>query len=302
MKNRVASLVTVLSLAFIVGCGSNKQDRVVPSSAEADPVANIDAPPAATSETAPAATTKPPFEYKVIENTESVGDFGPQVVMLLETTNDVAKKATEEDLRKLWDYLAPTIGDRRAGIRIRTSVPGVFPWGIISRYRDINDGKWVFKVVRNEFGIDAEPYFFVNKIDRSVLNQRGMVLTLPVVNRVVEHVKRHGWDVKIRKEDFVSAEVSAGAKSATLTMTPEHLSFDGYRLDDLTFVDTAVSILDELGIGEQVKAKLQSVIGSPEYLRADSGEQARWTWTIREYEVDYCHYDKIDELYVSYYK
>lgn len=151
------------------------------------------------------ATVKSPFEYKILETDEKPHFMGPQVALTIETSNDVAKAASEDDLRQFWEYIAPTLGNRRVFIWLSTPVPGVMPWGGITRVNDF-DGNWKLDIDLNEFGVDADPYYFVDKIDRTKPNQGAMILTLPVVNKIIERLKRDGWTIKERQEDFVSAE------------------------------------------------------------------------------------------------
>lgn len=269
----VFSLVT-----SIAGCGGPQQ-------------------PVASSLPAPQ-VVKSPIEYQILETDETPHNMGPQVVLTVETTNDVAKKSTRDDLIQFWKSIRPTLGNRRVFIYLKTPVPGVDPWGVITRLN--LTGKWQVEVTRNEYGIDAEPYYFVDKIDRSKPNQGAMILTLPVVNRIIERLTRARWKVMERQEDFLSAESGKPFDSFTLTMTPESMSLDATGKDVVAFTDTVVSIVDEFGISEEVKTKLQSVFGSPEYVRAIPGEPAPWQWTIGDYFVTYYHVADLDQLDVDY--
>jgi hypothetical protein len=170
--------------------------------------------------------------------------MGPQTVLELETTNEVAKQANEGDLRTLWEYLSPKLGNRRVFIRLSTPVPGVSPWGIISRINDF-DGKWNLTINYNERGVDAAPYHFVDRIDRTKTNQRMMIVTLPVVNKIIERLTRDGWTIRRRTEDFVSAEKDTkGYGGLSLTMTPEGIDLDSHRRDHIETFDT-INLLTE---------------------------------------------------------
>ncbi|MHB0961387.1 MAG: hypothetical protein ACYC0X_34420 [Pirellulaceae bacterium] len=74
-----------------------------------------------------------PFAYRVISIEEVPHTWGPQLNIDLETTVEVAKQATEADLQTLWQQIEPSLGNRRVFFLFRTDVPGVDPWGIISR-------------------------------------------------------------------------------------------------------------------------------------------------------------------------
>jgi len=225
-------------------------------------------------------------------------DWGPQVVVNLETTNDVAKKATEDDLRELWRQLAPTLGDRRVFLRLKTPVPGAAPWAVITRLN--MDGEWEVDITIHEYGIDAEPYCFVNQIDRAVPNEAAMIVTLPAVNWLNEELVRLGWEVKLRKEDFFKAELRSLIQSVSVTLTPEEIYIYAFRAEGNTFIDTVDLIFSEFGIAHEVKNKLYSVIGGPEYLRVAPGEPARWSWKIGEIRVTYIRLPGIDDISAIY--
>src|SRR4051812_2181999 len=82
------------------------------------------------------AAAKSPFEYRIVEKDDSPHSAGAQSVLMVETTNEVAKKASEDDLRRFWQHISPTLGDVRVLIRLRTPVPGALPWGIVKRIRE----------------------------------------------------------------------------------------------------------------------------------------------------------------------
>ena len=163
-------------------------------------------------------------------------------------------------------------------------------------------GKWAVEIHKYDYGVDAQPYCFMDKIDRSVENQRTMILTLPVVNRIVEQVKRRGWTVTERTVNSVSAEDGMGIGATEVSLTPDYLEFYANTVDDLEFIDTAVFILDELGIGEQVKHELQSVIGSPDYMRAAVEKSAEWKWWFGPIAVSYSHFGNSDKLWAEYHQ
>ncbi len=231
---------------------------------------------------------KAPFEFKIVKTDETPHDMGPQVVVRVETTNEVAKQATTDDLKQLWRHIGPGLGDRRVFIQLDTGVPGASLWGLVSRYN--LTGKWVVKVEKFETGIDAEPYYFADKIDRSKPNQGAMILTLPVVNQIVDRLKRVGWTQKARSESLVNLELpAAGRESFDVTLTPEGINLHAYDKDDTAIFDAVDVLTEEIGIGNEIKRKMQSVIGSPEYFRGTDNGVAVWHWTIGDYDVSYYH-------------
>src|SRR6056297_2806761 len=55
-----------------------------------------------------------PFECKMISKEEMMHTWGPQVVVELETSKDVAKaNCTEDDLQRFWEHVGPALGNRR---------------------------------------------------------------------------------------------------------------------------------------------------------------------------------------------
>lgn len=288
MNRYVAVGIATLFGSALMGCGNAQNQPPPTDSRNADPSATAqgDQPPNA------------PFEYKLVSKEEMMHTWGPQVVVNLETTNEVARNATKDDLRELWQQLAPTLGDRRVFLYINTPVPGASPWAVISRIK--TDDEWKLDMQTHEYGIDAEPYQFVNEIDRSVQNQRAMIVTLPMVNRLNEQLVRRGWTVKERQEDFYSAESKTGIQSVSVTLTPEGIDIYTFGAHGNTFADAVDLVFTDLGIADELKKQLYSVIGSPEYLRVAPGEPARWTWTFGEIEVTYIRLPRIDNLSAGY--
>ena len=277
-----------LLVAILVGCGS-EQDAPFDS-------ANQDVAPSTTA--GPHAGREAPFEYKLISKEEMTHTWGPQVVVKLETTTEVAKNATKDDLRELWQQMAPTLGDRRVFLYIETPIPGASPWAVISRIN--TDGTWKVDITIYEYAIDAEPHYFVNQIDRSVESQSAMIVTLPMLNRLNEQLVRRGRNVEHRQEDFYSARWEEGIQSASVTVMPEGIDLNVLLADGNTFPDTVDIVFAELGIADEVKKNLYSVIGSPKYMRVAPGEPAQWSWTIDGIEVTYLRLPKIDQLMSEY--
>lgn len=230
-----------------------------------------------------------PFEFAVIDVDERRHTCGPQVVIDLQTTNEIAKGVSEQDLRDFWKSIEPAVGERRLWVYLRTDVPGAIPYGSIRRIRSgafAMEGPWKigFDISVSEFSIDSAPYYFVNKIDRSVDGQACMIVTLPMVNRLNELLLLRGWTVKSRKVDHYSAEHAASKVSVTLS--PETLDVTTFGGESIEFTDTVYAAFSELGIAEQVKAKLHSVVGSPEYLDVTKPAK-RWTWKIGQFDIVY---------------
>jgi len=245
-----------------------------------------------------------PFDYRTISKKQK-DTWGHLVTLELETTNEVAKKATEDDLRRLWQHIEPSLGDRCAvNVSLRTPVPEASPWALINRLNTKMDhsGEWKvsIEIYKNCWTIDAVPFCFFNQIDRSVQGQKMMIVTLPVVNRVNEQLIRRGWQVEDRSERrFCARSNGVGHQSVSVTLTPESVSINVTTFslaEGNTFMDTVDIVFGELGIADELKDRLYSVIGSPEYLRAASGEHASWTFRIGEIRVMYIRLNGIDDL------
>lgn len=244
--------------------------------------------PQQTATAPPVTAARAPFEYQIVSRDEKPHDWGPQVVLRLQTTNEVAKAATEADLKQLWQHLSPELGDRRVFIQLDTGVPGASLWGLISRVNLGNE--WKVKCEKIETGIDAEPYYFVEKIDRTKPNQGVMVLTLPLVNKIIERLKLAGWTEKHRSESLVGLELAGvGRESFEVSLTPNYIDLHAYDKDETAIFGALALLTQELGIGDEIKRKMQSVIGSPEYFRGNGNGVAVWHWTIDDYDVSYYH-------------
>jgi len=261
-------------------------------------------PPAVNNPQPATTTTQAPFAYEIVNRDETRHTMGPQVVLRLQTTNEVAKAATEDDLRQLWQHLEPELGDGRVFIQLDAGVPGASLWGLISR---INFGNgWEVKYEIFETGIDADPYYFVDKIDRTKPNQGAMILTLPLVNKIIERLKLAGWTEKHRSESLVGLELQgAGRELFDVTLTPEGINLHAWHKDDSEIFAAVELLTQELGIGGEIKRTMQSVIGSPEYFRGTNNGVAVWHWSIRGFDVSYYHTERgpkksIDNIDIGY--
>ncbi len=119
---------------------------------------------------------------------------------------------------------------------------------------------------------------------------RLMAGELPVTNRTTVAQLVDQFLVVVREKKSASS----------LKLTPDQLTFNAFPMDDVEFVDTAEELMDEWLIGKQVKAKLQSVVGNPKYIEANTTGTAEWRWTIGQLEVTYTHFLRQDELHAEY--
>jgi hypothetical protein len=240
-----------------------------------------------------AQAVKAPFEYRITEKREN--KLEPEVVLNIETTNDAAKKATEEDLRQFWQYIGADLGDRSVFIAIKSDVPGATAWGVINHLK--RNSEWEVKVEKHEWGVDAEPHFFPDKIDP---NNPDVILTLSVTNRIVERLQRVGLKVKRRSDDIIELDLETG--SLPVVLSPESISVVVHNRDDATLFSLIETLTKELEIADDIKEKLQSVIGSPGYIHGNSKGKgvSVWNWTIDNYDVVYYHTEPgADDLYIT---
>ena len=135
MDRQATVAIVVFLMAFLIGCGREPLE----ASRRSQPDAKQDA----------------PFEYRLVSIEEVMHNWGPQVVVNLETTNEVARNVTKEDLHELWQHLLPTLGDSRVFVYLKTPVPGAMPWALISRIRtDAFQGDWKVDIHVFEYAID----------------------------------------------------------------------------------------------------------------------------------------------------
>lgn len=251
-----------------------------------------------------------PFEYTVVSKEEKkyswFGADWSNVVVKLETTQEVANKATEGDLRQLWKHMAPTLGNHNVYVYIRTRVPGVDPWARITRVLNMSivDGEWKaewkFETVVNESAIDEDPFYFVDEIDHRIEYQRRWFVSLPMVNRLNEELVRRGWKVKHRSENLYVVERAGMIQpEVSVTLGPDMVDIEARDAGGNSFLDTVELVFGELGIADEVKKRLYSVIGSPKYLRVAQDKPSSWpvwSWTIGDIEVTYMRFPKKDSL------
>ena len=276
-RSMVGSFAAVI---FFAGCGADQSPQPPPNAAQPAPL-----------------SSKAPFKYRIIKQDDSPDGVEPRVFLLVETPLNVAKKATTEDLQQLWRHIEPTIADDcRVLIKLATDVPGTSLWGNITRLN--RAGVWEVTAEKFKGEIEEVPYYFVDKIDRTKPNQGMMILTLPLANQIVERLKRSGWTQSYRSEDLVKLEQRAtGMGSFDVTLSPEGITLQAWDKDDSAIFDAIELLTEEIGIGDAIKLKMQTVVGSPEYFRGTSNGVATWYWTIGVYEVSYLHKEPgIDDI------
>ncbi len=305
----IVVVVTVCAVAFGMLWGQGK-DAPRDSGTQRVTV-DIHLPDARESTTAKPATTaaaawSPPFEYEVVKH-DTAHKFGPasalQHSFRVETTVDVAKLATESDLREIWqnDFAAKAGENTWAFVDFYVPTPGAGPWANINRLPDgeysIKPTSWRMGFCINDYNIDPEPNHFVERIDRSVSWQQAMVVDLPAANRIRERLTQAGFETSSHTVSQLSLDLPPTAMNVLLTPDGINVSnlwrrnVDNERL----FWSTCETVLSEIEIWNQVRQRSQAIIGSPEYFKGDS-----WNWEIGDYEVRYLHSDTMDDLDVMF--
>jgi hypothetical protein len=291
---RRSVVVSVLVVLTAAACGHRRD--TAPQATESEPPVSQNAEDLLRSVGAAA----DPFAFKVLSVEHIQHTWGPQVNIELETTLDDAKKATEQDLRTLWDRIKPALSDRRVFLRVTTDVPGAMPWGVVTRIFD--DGKPQESLQVLAMGLDAVPYCFVEKIDRTKDGQRMMLVTLPMVNRIHADLTRRGFKLKERAEDFYSTELKeAGSiRNLSVTITPESIKIMAFRRPDTDLMDVADVVFGQLGMADQLRGKLNTVVGGPEYMRA-TDDAATWDWRFGHTSVTFVHRENSMDSITAYY-
>lgn len=238
-----------------------------------------------------------PFECTLTEATSHTGWF--KFVITLETTDAVAEEATPDDLRELWDVLEPCMHGNRVLVSLEMQKPGADAWGTLEGVKRENG--WEVDASISEFAINAPSYHFVNNIDRSVDGQQCMIVTLPMVNRISRRLDQLGWTIKHRTERHFNAKPDTPGLSLSVTLTPESASVAQWTPNDVNgFLQISQIVSTELGISTALDEKLNSVIGSPKYYRANNGDFVRWTWILNGLEARYNHSSSLDTLDITY--
>lgn len=252
----------------------------------------------------------PPFAYELVKHEEKEKLRRPLHVFEFRTTVAEAKKATKEALLDIWENDLATKVPSETYVYASFSVPtiGATSWGMIDRLPEEMfdfDSGWKVEVMINEYAVDPDPHHFVAEIDRNVTWQKTMAVSLPVANEIIESVSRFGFNVDTREVDFIAMRRNVGRSD--IEITPNALTITG-RLSlipgsEKEFWSTVEAALRPLGLWEETRRKVRTVVGSPGYLAAEekaaNGFQEQWE--IEDFTVSFSHHTKTWNVIRIYY-
>ncbi len=234
----------------------------------------------------PTQTTPAPFEYELQKRDESRHTFGPQTVLIIEVKKEVAKKASEQDVKQFWKHISPGINTDRAFVKIFPDIPGASAWVVISRL--MNDyGGWEVTYNTAEWVLDLEPFYFLNEEDAKTKYEGQRFVSLEYVNTLHEKLVRMGWTIDHRSETLFIAELRNGLSAQRITAGPESLEVSIDNLDFTYLFDCIDLTYAEYGIHESIKMELKSFIGSPEQLNVGPGKISSHYFEVGNYEISY---------------
>ena len=119
-----------------------------------------------------------------------------------------------------------------------------------------------------------------------------------MVNKIVNGATQYHWEVTRRSANsvyFDSRQSPPGAFKDSMNLDPQAWDIETYDGDVPRFVrlvESSLAYLDH-DLSNNVVGKLNSVIGSQEYL---NGDKTHWTWMIGRLEVTYFHFDTQDDI------
>jgi hypothetical protein len=142
------------------------------------------------------------------------------------------------------------------------------------------------------------PWYFPDRIDPKTKWHELVWLTLPMANKIVNGATQFHWEVTNRSANevyFDSKQGPQGAMKDDMYLSPQAWDITTYDGDVSRFVRLVESSLNHLDyeLAQHIVGKLNSVIGSQEYL---NGDKTYWIWMLDRLEVSYHHYDSQDEM------
>jgi len=169
----------------------------------------------------------PPFEYTILKE-KSGNSWGADFHSFdIETSVAAAKNATESDVRSIWENdLAKRIKDKsKAFARFFVDTPGASPWAVISKTPEElfkPDTKWNTTYSISDWERDPDPHYFVASIDRNILWQKGMIISLPAANDIVADLDLAGFSLEHRSVSLIT--LSNKNLRLDITVTPESIN------------------------------------------------------------------------------
>jgi hypothetical protein len=291
----IAGSVALIAVVTSVGAFALSKGEPAPAKVEAA----VDEPlfkpePIAANESDPIKEFSKPFEFKILSEEWSDGFDGKAVRVAAEVADDVAPNVTKADLESLVPSLMEKYGGAPFQVLFYTKTPLINAWGAIN-YTPEPMGKGAECQIL-DFALEFGPWYFPDKIDRDTKWHELVWITLPMANKIVNGATQYHWEVASRSANdvyFDSEERPFGAMKDTMRLSPQTWEICTYDGDVPRFVRLVESSLNHLDydLSQDIVGKLNSVIGSQEYLH---GDKTNWTWMIGRREVSYNHFDKND--------
>ncbi len=238
-----------------------------------------------------------PFEYKILNEEWCDTIVGRAVIVEIEVIDEVAPTVTEADLESLVPVFMEKYNGGSFRIVFYAETPLIQPWGVINHTPHNTLGETLSCNIY-EYAFEFGPWYFPEKIDPNEEWHELVWLTLPMVNKIVNNATQYEWDIKSRSANdvyFKPKRSTLGSLDDGMSLDPQTWEISSYDGDVPGFVRLVESSLNYLDydLSQNVVGKLNSVIGSQEYLR---GDKHFWTWKIDRREVTFNHFDSQDSL------
>lgn len=248
-------------------------------------------------EAKPAPLGPAPFQYKILSEEWHDAFVGKAVTVEAQVPDDVAPKVTKEDLESLVPVFMEKYNGQTFKVLFYTETPLVQAWGLINHIPYTTVGEKVECSIR-DFAFEFGPWYFPDRIDLNTEWHQLVWLTLPVVNKIVNGATQFEWEVTSRSANtvyFESKSAAPGQLKDTMYLSPQTWDITTHDGDVPRFVRLVESSLGyfDFEFAEQIIGKLNSVIGSQEYL---SGDKTFWEWKVDRLEVTYHHFRESDSI------
>lgn len=239
--------------------------------------------------TKPIPAERLPFAFRVTSEEWRDAINRRHVTVEAMVDEDVAPKVKQADLESLVPYFIEKYEGASFKVLFETKTPLSNPWGIISYNTNFEPPQISCKILKYAF--EDGPWYFPEHIDPNTEWHGRVWLTLPKVNKIVNGAAEYYWKVTYRSANdvhFESAHHPRGTIRDTMTLSPQTWEISTYDGDVPRFVrlvETTVNHLD-LEMSKTIIERLNSVIGSQEYLR---GDKRFWTWMLGSLELTFYH-------------
>lgn len=242
----------------------------------------------------PIASPPAPFAFRVVDRDTAPHTLGPQVALTIETTSEVARSATEAQMRQLWNHLTYELGANRAFLTLVAPQHSI-AWAVLKRTEaggavDIAMNQWVLE--EEEEGQDEG-----TKASRA--KRWGQMLAIR--DRLLDQ----GWQAGPTQADFLNLKWRDpdGFGSGDVSMTPGTLQIFFANAPDEALTRTIASVrtvFNDDALLPFVNDKLKSP-GFRDAIRSGNGQHGRASTVIDGCDVtfDVAGGNRSLELYFS---